>query len=94
MSMKALHAVLTLVIGSAVGAVWLQAFWHHARRVPAAIVAAPIAAGLLGLGHWVAYDFAVGHWAGDFSLLQAIFNIGVAVALLYRRGLSKDAATA
>ena len=84
--MKAFHALLTLVLGSAVGVVWLRAFWHNARRVPAVVIAAPVAAGLLGLGHWVAYDFAVGHWAGDFSLLQAVFNIGVATALLYRRG--------
>jgi len=93
MSMKATHAVLTLVIGSALGVVWLRAFWNNARRAPATVIAAPIAAGLLGLGHWVAYDFSVGHWAGDFSLLQAIFNVSVAIALLYRRGVSTDAAT-
>ena len=85
MSMKAFHALVTLVLGSAVGVVWLRAFWHNAGRVPAAVVAAPVAAGLLGLGHWVAYDFRIGHWAGDFSLLQAVFNVGVAVTLLYRR---------
>jgi hypothetical protein len=90
MSMKAFHAVLTLVLGSAVGVVWLRAFWYNAHRVPAAVIAAPVAAGLLGLGHWVAYDFSVGHWAGDFSLLQAVFNVGVTVALLYRRGLLAD----
>ena len=88
--MKAFHAALTLVLGSAVGVVWLRAFWYNARRVPAAVIAAPVAAGLLGLGHWVAYDFSVGHWAGDFSLLQAVFNVGVTVALLYRRSLLAD----
>jgi hypothetical protein len=88
MSMKAIHAVLTLVLGSAVGVVWLRAFWYNTRRAPVAVIAAPIAAGLLGLGHWVAYDFSVGHWAGDFSLLQALFNVAVAVVLLYRRGMS------
>jgi hypothetical protein len=88
MSMKAVHAILTLVIGSAVGIVWLRAFWDNARRAPAIIIAAPIAAGLLGLGHWVAYDFSVGHWAGDFSLIQAIFNVTVAGALLHRRNVS------
>ena len=85
MSAKAFHALLTLLVGAGVGVVWLRAFWSHARRAPAPVVAAPLAAGLLGLGHWVAYDFAVGHWAGDFSLLQALFNFTVAAALLYRR---------
>jgi hypothetical protein len=92
MSMKAMHAVLTLALGSTVGVVWLRAFWDNARRVPAAVLAAPIATGLIGLGHWVAYDFSIGHWAGDFSLLQALFNVGVAIALLYRRGVLTDAA--
>jgi phosphoglycerol transferase MdoB-like AlkP superfamily enzyme len=92
MSMKAMHAVLTLLIGSAVGIVWLRTFWHNTRRVPATVLAAPIAAGLLGLGHWVAYDFSLGHWAGDFSLLQAIFNVGVAFALFYRRGALTEVA--
>jgi hypothetical protein len=91
MSMKAFHAVLTLVLGSAVGIVWLRAFWYNARSAPATIIAAPIAVGLLGLGHWVAYDFSLGHWAGDFSLLQAIFNIAVALLLLYRRAESMHA---
>ena len=91
MSMNAFHALMTLVLGSAVGVVWLRAFWLGAGRAPAAVVAAPAAVGLLGLGHWVAYDFAVGHWAGDFSLLQAVFNVGVAAALLYRRGAAAEA---
>jgi hypothetical protein len=43
------------------------------------------AAALLGLAHWVAYDFAIGHWAGDVSLLQAVFNVTVATLLLVRR---------
>jgi hypothetical protein len=88
MSMKAVHAVLTVVIGFAVGIVWLRAFWDNSRRAPATIIAMPIAAGLLGLGHWVAYDFSVGHWAGDFSLIQAIFNVAVAGALFHRRNAS------
>ena len=92
MSAKAFHALLTLLVGTGVGVVWLRAFWHHARRAPALVVGAPLAAGLLGLGHWVAYDFAVGHWAGDFSLLQALFNFSVAVALLYRRGAGTEGA--
>jgi hypothetical protein len=29
---------------------------------------------------------SLSHWAGDFSLMQAMFNAGVTVALLYRRG--------
>jgi len=65
--------------------VWLATFWRGARRVPAAVVAAPAAVALAGLGHWVAYDFSLGHWAGDFSLLQAVFNVAVAGALLSRR---------
>ncbi|HVF38742.1 MAG TPA: hypothetical protein VM939_02505 [Gemmatimonadaceae bacterium] len=83
--MRAAHAFLTLILGFSVGLVWLKTFWHDPQRVPAVIVAAPIAAALLGLGHWVAYDFSLGHWAGDFSLLQAVFNVGVAGVLLSRR---------
>ncbi len=85
MSMKAFHAVVTLVLGFAVGIVWLRTFWNDSHRVPPAVLAAPIAAALLGLSHWVAYDFSLSHWAGDFSLLQAVFNISVAVMLLTRR---------
>jgi hypothetical protein len=86
MSMKALHALVTLVIGVTVGIVWLNAFWKDPSRVPAAVIAAPLAAGVLGLGHWIAYDFSLGHWAGDFSLMQALFNGGVTATLLYRGG--------
>ena len=85
MSMKAFHAVITLVLGFAVGIVWLRTFWNDSHRVPPAVLAAPIAAALLGLSHWVAYDFSLSHWAGDFSLLQAVFNISVAIMLLARR---------
>ena len=85
MSFKAMHAMLTLVVGFAVGITWLRAFWNDSHRVPAAILAAPVAAALLGLGHWVAYDFSLSHWAGDFSLIQAVFNLGVATVLLARR---------
>lgn len=94
MSMRALHAVFTLIIGLAVGIVWLRSFWHNANRESFAVIAAPIAVGLLGLGHWIAYDFSIGHWAGDFSLLQAIFNVIVAFALLYRRASRTNAAVA
>ena len=83
--MRALHALLTLVVGLGVGLVWLRAFWREPRRAPTAVVAAPLAAALLGLGHWVAYDFSLGHWAGDFSLMHAVFNAGVASVLLFRR---------
>jgi hypothetical protein len=86
MSPNAVHALATLVLGMTVGITWLRVFWNHPRGVPAAILAAPVAAGLLGLGHWVAYDFSLSHWAGDFSLLQAVFNVGVAGALLVRHG--------
>lgn len=85
MSMKAFHAVVTLVLGFAVGIVWLRTFWNDSHRVPPAVLAAPIAAALLGLSHWVAYDFSLSHWAGDFSLLQAVFNISVAIVLHARR---------
>jgi len=85
MSFKAMHAMLTLVVGFAVGIAWLRAFWSSPDRVPPSILAAPVAAALLGLGHWVAYDFSLSHWAGDFSLFQAVFNIGVATVLLARR---------
>ena len=85
MSMKAFHAVTTLVLGFAVGIVWLRTFWNDSHRVPSTVLAAPIAAALLGLSHWVAYDFSLSHWAGDFSLLQAVFNVSVAIVLLTRR---------
>lgn len=83
--MKAAHAFLTLILGVSVGAVWLAAFWRRPRGAPLAVLLAPVAVALLGLGHWVAYDFSLSHWAGDFSLLQAIFNVGVAGVLLARR---------
>ena len=83
--MKAAHAFLTLIIGVSVGAVWLAVFWRNPRRAPLAVLMAPVAAALLGLGHWVAYDFSLSHWAGDFSLLQAIFNVAVTGVLLARR---------
>ena len=84
--MKAAHALTTLILGILVGVVWLKTFWRKPDAAPAAILAMPVAAALLGLGHWIAYDFSLRHWAGDFSLAQAIFNIGVAAALLMRRG--------
>lgn len=39
---------------------------------------------------WIAYDFSLGHWAGDFSVLQAVFNAAVTTALLLRRGMSQQ----
>ena len=86
MSAKAIHALLTFVLGLAVGGVWLTTFWHAPRRVPSIVLAAPIAVGLVGLAHWVAYDFALGHWAGDMSLLQAVANVLIASLLFWRRG--------
>lgn len=90
MSFKAFHAMSTFIVGLAVGVAWLRAFWSAPRRAPAYVLAAPIAAGLLGLSHWVAYDFAVGHWAGDFSLAQALFNFAVAALLLARRATTHE----
>ena len=84
--MKSVHALVTLVVGVSVGIVWLTTFWRHPRRVPLAVLLTPAAVAILGLGHWVAYDFSLRHWAGDFSLLQAVFNIAVAIALFARRG--------
>jgi hypothetical protein len=91
MSAKAIHAVLTFVTGLAVGGVWLRVFWSAPRQVPIGVLAAPLAVGLVGLAHWVAYDFAVGHWAGDMSLLQACFNL-IVVGLLVGRRLTPSAA--
>ena len=85
MSMKAIHALLTLVLGVSFGITWLRAFWTRPNSVSAAVLSAPVAAALLGLGHWIAYDFSLQHWAGDFSLFQALFNVGVSVLLLARR---------
>ena len=83
--MKAGHALVTLILGFAVGITWLRTFWKNPNVAPPAVIAMPIAAAVLGLGHWVAYDFSIQHWAGDFSLFQALFNIGVATILLARR---------
>ena len=83
--MKSAHALVTLVLGVAVGITWLRTFWNNPNSAPAPVIAMPLAAAVLGLGHWVAYDFSLSHWAGDFSLLQAIFNTAVAFALLSRR---------
>lgn len=85
MSPNAIHAVLTLVLGVAVGALWLRVFWRDPARAPAAVLAAPAIVALLGLGHWVAYDFSFSHWPGGFSLAQALFNVAVAAVLLVRR---------
>ena len=83
--MKALHAFMTLVVGVSFGFMWLRAFWKRPGQIDGAVLWAPIAVALLGLGHWVAYDFSLSHWAGDFSLLQALFNVGVAAILFSRR---------
>lgn len=88
MSAKATHAMLTLVLGIAFGVVWLRLFWSSARQTPVPVILAPIAVALLGLGHWVAYDFSLSHWAGDFSLLQAVFNVVVVAGLLRRRAIA------
>ena len=53
-------------------------------------VAVAFAVAVVGLSHWVAYDFSIGHWAGDFSLIQAVFNVSVAIALLVRRSRDRD----
>lgn len=88
MSAKATHAMLTLVLGIAFGVVWLRLFWSSARQTPVPVILAPFAVALLGLGHWVAYDFSLSHWAGDFSLLQAVFNCLVVGVLLRRRAIA------
>jgi hypothetical protein len=85
MSAKAFHALITLPLGIAVAIIWLRTFWARPRAVPTAVLLAPLAAGILGLGHWIAYDFSLGHWASTFSLAQALGNAAVASALLIRR---------
>ena len=85
MSIKALHALLTLILGIAFGVTWLRAFWNRPGSVSTVVLMAPLAAALLGLGHWIAYDFSLEHWAGDFSLFQALFNVAVTTVLLARR---------
>lgn len=83
MSTKALHALATLVVGFAFGTVWLRTFWR-AVATPRVVLAAPLAVAVLGLGHWIAYDFSLAHWAGTFSFVQAAFNVSVAGVLLVR----------
>lgn len=86
--MKAVHALVTLILGLAVGITWLKTFWSKPNAVPALVIAMPLAAAVLGLGHWVSYDFSLRHWAGDFSLIQAVFNVGVVATLFSRRANS------
>lgn len=85
MSMNALHALVTLIVGLAFGATWLRTFWNRPDAVSSLVLSAPLGAALLGLGHWVAYDFSLSHWAGDFSLMQALFNVTVTALLISRR---------
>ena len=85
MSMNALHALVTLLVGLAFGATWLRTFWNRPDAVSSLVLSAPLGAALLGLGHWVAYDFSLSHWAGDFSLMQAMFNVSVTTLLISRR---------
>ena len=85
MSMNALHALVTLLVGLAFGATWLRTFWNRPDAVSSLVLSAPLGAALLGLGHWVAYDFSLSHWAGDFSLMQALFNVSVTTLLISRR---------
>lgn len=85
MSMNALHALVTLIVGLAFGATWLRTFWNRPDAVSSLALSAPLGAALLGLGHWVAYDFSLSHWAGDFSLMQALFNVTVTALLISRR---------
>lgn len=85
MSMNALHALVTLLVGLAFGATWLRTFWNRPDAVSSLVLSAPLGAALLGLGHWVAYDFSLSHWAGDFSLMQALFNVTVTTLLISRR---------
>jgi len=83
--MKAAHALLTLIVGVGFGVTWLRAFWNRPNTASTAVLCAPLAAALLGLSHWVSYDFSLAHWASGFSFLQALFNVAVTVVLLSRR---------
>ena len=85
MSAKAAHALLTLLLGVAFGATWLRLFWNDARRASPALLLAPAIVGIVGLGPWVAYDFSLSHWAGAFSLAQALFNALVVALVLMRQ---------
>ena len=94
MSAKALHALVTLVLGVAVAVVWLRTFWNEAQNTRATILAAPLAVAVLGLGHWINYDFSMKHWAADFSLIQAALNVLVSLVLLQRHSSGRSKAVA
>ena len=42
MSMKAFHAMITLIIGFSVGLTWLRVFWSNARSAPVAVIASEL----------------------------------------------------
>jgi len=83
--MNIAFAVLVWAVGFGMGVVWLRVFWQDPRRVPAAVVAAPLLAALFGLGGWRGYDFAFGHWVGDISFTLLVFSLAVAASLLFKR---------
>lgn len=85
MSIKALHATFTIFGGMAVGCIWLAKFWAGRYKDDLSLIIFPLFVAVLGLLHWINYDYSLGHWASAGSVLQAVFNVGVVILLLSRR---------
>jgi len=85
MSIKALHAAFTIFGGMAVGFIWLAKFWAGRYKDDSSLIIFPLFVAVLGLLHWINYDYSLGHWASAGSVLQAVFNLGVVILLLSRR---------
>jgi len=85
MVMQTAFALFSWLAGFGMCLVWLLCFWPNPRRVPTLVLAAPVAAALLGLRGWASYDFAFGHWVGDISFLLLGASMATVVALFVRR---------
>ena len=80
-----IYALLVWSVGFGFSLVWLGTFWHDSRRLPAAVLAAPLMVTVLGVRGWAGYDFQFGHWVGDVSVTMAVVALAVALTLLIRR---------
>lgn len=83
--MRVYGALFVFTVGFGFCAMWLRTFWQAPRRVPAAVLAAPILAGALGIGGMREYDVQSGHWVSDISLVLLVTGVAVTGALLVKR---------